>query len=82
MFVLIGSLYSKEEAEYCDLCLLFGKSERFFQNYRRILYEVCDIVLLDTMKWTCVYCNKVMDETNFVDYIKDSDKGEYHGGDV
>jgi hypothetical protein len=29
------------------------------------------------MKWICVYCNKVMDGTNFVDYIKDSDKGEY-----
>ena len=31
------------------------------------------------MKWICVYCNKVIDRTNFVDYIKDSDKGEYHG---
>ena len=29
------------------------------------------------MKWICVYCNKVMDRPNFVDSIKDSDKGGY-----
>ena len=33
------------------------------------------------MKWICVYCNKVMDRTNFIDFIKESDsyKGGYHG---
>ena len=33
------------------------------------------------MKWICVYCNKVMDSNNFVDFIKDGDNpnSEYHG---
>jgi len=34
------------------------------------------------MKWICVYCNKVMDRSNFMDFIKESDSAdnvEYHG---
>ena len=33
------------------------------------------------MKWICVYCNKVMDKSNFIDFIEESDSvnGEYHG---
>ena len=31
-----------------------------------------------TMKWICVYCHKIMDKSNFVDFIKDSDNGVYH----
>jgi len=40
------------------------------------------------MKWICVYCNKVMDKSNFVNFIKESDNDknsnqeaviEYHG---
>ena len=30
------------------------------------------------MKWICVYCYKIMDKSNFVDFIKDSDNGVYH----
>ena len=43
--------------------------------------KVCILYILqwNTMKWICVYCNKVMDSTNFMDFIKDSDNGEYHG---
>ena len=33
------------------------------------------------MKWVCIYCNKIMDSTNFVDFIHDSDNkdAEFHG---
>jgi hypothetical protein len=33
------------------------------------------------MKWICVYCKKVMDKTNFIDFIKESDdkEAEFHG---
>ena len=25
------------------------------------------------MKWICIYCNSIMDSTNFTDFIKQSD---------
>jgi hypothetical protein len=40
------------------------------------------------MKWICIYCNQLMDSTNFRDFITESDKDknsnqhavvEYHG---
>jgi len=33
------------------------------------------------MKWVRVYCKKVMDRTNFIDFIKESDSkdAEFHG---
>ena len=33
------------------------------------------------MKWICVYCNKIMDKSNFTEFIADSDNrdAEYHG---
>lgn len=33
------------------------------------------------MKWICVYCKKVMDSTNFIDFITESDSKdtEIHG---
>jgi|GEM_PF-4686719 hypothetical protein len=30
-------------------------------------------LLAPTMKWICIYCNSVMDCTNFTDFIKQSD---------
>jgi hypothetical protein len=33
------------------------------------------------MKWICIYCHRIMDRTNFTDFIKDSDNypnAEYH----
>ena len=41
-----------------------------------------------TMQWICIYCDRIMDSTNFTDYIKESDNDknsnqqavvEYHG---
>ena len=42
--------------------------------------EECVVHLLP-MKWICVYCNKIMDSTNFADFIRESDNpnAEYHG---
>ena len=31
----------------------------------------------EEMKWVCVDCNKVLDKTNFVDFIKESDNDKY-----
>lgn len=33
------------------------------------------------MKWICCYCGKIMDRTNFTEFIADSDNkdAEYHG---
>jgi hypothetical protein len=28
------------------------------------------------MRWECIHCNSVMDETNFIDFIKESDNDE------
>ena len=32
------------------------------------------------MRWIYIYCNKIMDKANFIDFIKESDdsKGEHH----
>ncbi len=41
-----------------------------------------------TMRWICIYCNSIMDSTNFIEFIKQSDNDknsnqqavvEYHG---
>lgn len=42
--------------------------------------NVCVLYYLP-MRWICVYCNKIMDSTNFTDFIRDSDNkdAEYHG---
>ena len=31
----------------------------------------------EEMKWVCVDCNKVLDKTSFVDFIKESDNDKY-----
>jgi hypothetical protein len=32
------------------------------------------------MKWICIYCHRIMDKSNFTDFIRDSDnyRAEYH----
>jgi hypothetical protein len=33
------------------------------------------------MKWICIYCHRIMDKSNFTDFIRDSDnypEAEYH----
>ena len=33
------------------------------------------------MKWICIYCDRIMDKSNFTDFIRDSDnypEAEYH----
>ena len=33
------------------------------------------------MKWICIYCHRIMDKSNFTDFIRDSDNypnAEYH----
>ncbi|MGA6991082.1 MAG: hypothetical protein WBX81_11735 [Nitrososphaeraceae archaeon] len=49
--------------------------------------NVCVVHTL-TMRWICIYCNKIMDITNFTQLVKESDNDktskqqavvEYHG---
>ena len=49
--------------------------------------NVCVVNTL-TMRWICIYCNKIMDITNFTQLVKESDNDktsnqqavvEYHG---
>ena len=49
--------------------------------------NVCVVHTL-TMRWICIYCNKIMDITNFTQFVRESDNNktsnqravvEYHG---
>lgn len=40
-----------------------------------------NVILVLHIRWICVYCNKIMDKSNFAQFIEDSDNKntEYHG---
>jgi hypothetical protein len=68
--------------------MMVGK-QTLLQNHRRMLYKEClrSIYLTYIMKWICIYCNSIMDKTNFTEFITQSDndknsnqeaKVEYH----
>ena len=42
-----------------------------------MLYKECLPSTYSTyMRWICVYCNNLMDKTNFTEFIKQSDNGK------
>jgi hypothetical protein len=46
----------------------------------RYISNVCVVHTL-SMRWICIYCHRIMDRTDFTDFISDSDnptKAEYH----
>ena len=81
-----GSTYSRMNT------VIFLGSVRLQQNHhRRILYKQSPYYplseMMTTMRWICIYCNNIMDCTNFKEFIKQSDgdknsnqeaKVEYH----
>jgi hypothetical protein len=40
------------------------------------IIRLCNIItstMITTMRWICNYCNSIMDNTNFTEFIKQSD---------
>ena len=52
--------------------------QRHPKTFEECMLEECNIknvclVHTLTMRWICIYCNKIMDITNFTEFIKESD---------
>jgi hypothetical protein len=45
-----------------------------------LVYTKNALYLICPMKFICIYCHRIMNQTNFTDFIKDSDNkdAEYH----
>ena len=65
-----------------------GDEKSLLDNYRRMLYKECMRSTYLTMRWIYIYCNKIMDTTNFTQFVIESDNDktsnqqavvEYHG---
>jgi hypothetical protein len=41
-----------------------------------MLYKECLHSMYFDMRWICIYCDRIMDHTNFTEFIKQSDNDQ------